>query len=384
MNIDTKIFEDILLEGVRQADIEHSVNHRNRKQKIFGDSVLSTVSPSSASILMRDSHGFRNLIGSCGREVWFRVTGILPSNPTDIISRYKMSMGKDIESTEQNYLEKGLAAFEGINKENSGFFKNVLFYCEDVYEGVNILGEMDGILILDGRPFPLEIKSIYGYYALRNVFGNKSIVGKPKDNQFLQAAIYVYALQHLDKLRIWSKDGDEAVEITNLITEPCTHGFMRYVDRSDARTKTFMISMQPITNAQEENYIPLVDGEEYLNITMKDIFKRYKMTSDYIEAYKRWLGDPSALDYKVPPRDAIYQYDAARLAWLRGQTDTALLNKDERAEYDKNGTVTKGDWQCRYCSFKDYCLGTTPWMENYPSDEEIKILVQARLEANNE
>lgn len=381
MHLDIEMFENTLLDGVKEADREYTEKHRARKSKIFNDKEINSVSPSSASIVMRNEKGFRDLIGSCSREVWFRVTGILPSNPTDFISKYKMSMGKDIESTEQEYIEKGIRVNQSIDQSKSGFFKNVLFYFEDAMYGINILGEMDGLIIINGRPHPLEIKSIYGYYSIRNVFGNKTLVGKPKENHFLQASLYVYALQHPEKLRLWTTNGDEATEITGLITEPCTHGFMRYVNRSDATTKTFMLSLQKVLGTSEENYTPLVDGEIYLNITLKDIFKRYHSSMEKIIEFKEYR-EGKRPDFTVPPRDSIYQYSPERLAWLRNQTDTALMSKSEREEYDKKGTLTKGEWQCRYCSYRDCCLGTTPWEQNYPPDEEIKAFIIQYLKEN--
>ena len=199
-HLDSVYLEELADIGAIARGIESGLNHKKRKKSTV--SSIKTVSPTSASIILADSVGFRTLFGKCGREIWFKSSKIELTNPSDSKSSRRMSIGKAIEDMEQDYIIRGLDALEDCHT-----YKNVLFLLQDDMYGMNLFGEIDLLVIKDGIPIPIEIKSFYGYYQKRHIFGNKSINGKPKENHLFQISQYVYALSNTDRLSFWATDG---------------------------------------------------------------------------------------------------------------------------------------------------------------------------------
>jgi hypothetical protein len=360
----------LTINGIVLKDNIHSVEHKNRKKEILKEQI-QTVSPSRFSIILTDDHGFDHLIGSCSREIFFSSLSINETNEASPASKYKMSMGKSIELEEQECITYGLELLSPELKAKTQIFHNVVIITKNNMFGVNVFGEIDILLVVDGHPIPLEIKSFYGYEQTKHIFGNKSQIGRPKENYFLQIAGYVYLLQDPDKYELYLTNGDDATHIKSLINKPCPCGINKYIDRTSGQTTMFEISVKQTgqkTTDGFNDYEPLVDGYPLLPITIKDIFLRCRDVSNYIERAKSCT---NITDIELPPRDSIYQYSKERLSYYRTLNDSKYMNKGEREIFDKTGFVQIGDYQCSYCRFKNLCLGDYP-DSKLATDQEIK------------
>jgi hypothetical protein len=130
--------------------------------------------PSEASVQYYDEHGDLTTAGNCMRASYFRVTGGFERIGTSAYTEWIFKMGNAVEAL---LIEQAKEA--GIWVDN-----NVKFYDEKY----NISGEIDCLIAEPPNAVivPYEIKSAYGYYAERDIFGNKSRKGSPKLNQMIQ------------------------------------------------------------------------------------------------------------------------------------------------------------------------------------------------------
>lgn len=373
----TEIVANLIDQGILERDKQKSMDHKSRKVKLDLNG-FKTVSPSSASLLMVDDLGFRDLIGKCSREIWFGSLGIDPSNPPGPQSLRKMSLGKNVEDEEQQSILLGIDKIS--NTTDIKAFTNILIvHKKSILEAdkIAVLGEIDLLLIINGIPIPVEIKSIYGYNAVKEIFGNTKVVGKPKKQHFLQIACYVYMLSKPDEIELYHTDGTPATDVIELIKTPCKEGVIRYIDRSNCITTNFSIGMGKTTDAN--NKVPLVDGEEYMPITMFDIYNRFRVVN---EVLNRSFGfTPEKINsIVVPPRDSTFQYSQNRLTHYY---NTSVMSKTNKALYMKNGTIRMGDYQCSYCNYKAICLGFDPYSTPLPTDEELINRVK-RIHAGEE
>jgi hypothetical protein len=270
--------------------------------------------PSEASVVIKDKEGFEHTEGTCLRAAFMRSTGKVTPAPTEARGERIMSVGKTIE---QWFIERWKEM--GIWVDN-----NVKFYWPEY----NISGELDVILAepMTGDPFGVECKTFYGYDAAKTIFGSKWKPGFPKINQLLQALVYTYHFR--DRLKYFK---------------------MVYMDRSDTRHKEFKIEVTEF----EGKWWPVVDGKRVTEFSINDVLERYKMLNHYID------------NDVMPPRDYELYWDPAR---VEREKENGNVSKTAYADW-KKGKRKLGDWQCRYCPYKNPC-----WNIDI---EEVDVLVSA-------
>ncbi len=364
----TEIVSNLIDKGILERDKQKSLEHKTRKVKLDLNG-FKTVSPSSASLITIDDMGFRDLIGKCSRELWFNTLGIDPSNPPGAQSLRKMSLGKNVEDEEQQSILLGIDQL--AKTTNIKAFTNILIVHKNTTfkeKKIAVLGEIDLLLIINGIPVPVEIKSIYGYNAVKEIFGNTKTIGRPKKQHFLQIACYVYMLSRLDEIELYHTNGQLATDIIELIKSPCHEGVIRYIDRSNCATTNFSIGLGKTTDLN--NKVPLVNGEEFMPITMYDIYNRFIIVSDLLNRSFGFTEEKIHYNF-IPPRDSTFQYSQKRLDYYYNLKDTTYMSKTKKLLYSKSGTIHMGDYQCSYCNYKAICLGFDPYSTPLPTDEEI-------------
>jgi CRISPR/Cas system-associated exonuclease Cas4 (RecB family) len=193
-----------------------------------------------------------------------------------------------------------------------------------------ISGEIDCIIRApeDGQLFGVEIKSFYGYYASKEIEGNRSQAGRPKFSHLLQTLIYAYELRNI-------------VNYFELF----------YVERGDGGYKSFKISVAP--DELEDGtivYRPYIDNVLVTSFTMTDVYDRYALALHCIEAEQ------------IPDKEfeLYYSNDRIEEEHTAGRLSDSKYD-DFKHVHKKTGKVTyheskrPGDWNCAYCKYKSFC-----------------------------
>ena len=205
-------------------------------------------------------------------------------------------VGKIIEQ-----LEIGLYKELGIWIDN-----NVKFYNEQH----NISGELDCLISTkeSKQLIGVEIKTGYGYQFQRKVLGTPTRKGQPKLNHLLQVMLYA------DHFKIPFR--------------------MIYIDRGNAQRAEFNITLNTDGTAN-------IDDRKLNNgISIPRCLARFKEVEEHVE------------NGTLPRRDFQLKYSQERVEFLY---DSKRLTKTQRKEFERNKKIDMGDWNCSYCSYKDYC-----------------------------
>ena len=145
----------------------------------------------------------------------------------------------------------------------------------------------------------------------------------------------------------WYASNDERFESSSLIYGARDTGrFSEYsiFTEEDEETGLHPISYQGIS--------PVSTGRVTTKITMENVFENYKYVAACVDGGT------------IPSRDFDAQYSDEKIETLyeRGE-----LNKTDAAQHEKRKKqisegktrivkkVKKGDWQCRFCNYKDIC-----------------------------
>lgn len=272
--------------------------------------------PSEASVQFYNQYGEKITEGGCLRASYFRVTGGFEKIGNSAYSEYIFEMGKAVEKILiQKWKEMGIWVDS-----------NVKFYDKDF----NVSGELDVILAEppNGTLYIAEVKSAYGYYAEREIFGNKSRTPYPKMGQLLQLLVYLYAFR-----------------------DQFPYGRMVYFFRDSVKRRTFKVELHPEGNS----LYPKIEGVINRAFTVNDVVNRYKELQGYIERQE------------VPPKDYELQYTDDKIVRLAnsgdiGKTKYQAWQKGKLKDYEY-----VGDWNCRYCSYRKECW---PQIVDGPNKDE--------------
>ena len=254
--------------------------------------------PSQASCVVKNEYNEEYVAGTCLRSAYWDYKGVKHTNPMTARGARICGVGKLVEKFEVEQFKQ-----MGIWRGN-----NVKFYNEKY----NVSGEADCI-VYDAEKGSLrgvEIKSGYDYKFRTDVIGTPTKPGKPKLEHMLQTMIYI------DYFKI-----------------PFS---ILYYDRGNAARKEYDITLN-------EDGTPNIDGKKLtVGLSLPRAMSRFRDLQKCLE------------DNVVPKRDFQLRYSKEKVKALY---DSKRLGKGQREEFEKSKDVDMGDWQCGYCSFKDYCWG---------------------------
>jgi Holliday junction resolvase-like predicted endonuclease len=263
--------------------------------------------PSEASVSYTDIHGLPRVIGQCARQTYYRLTGQPSSGSYDAYMQWIFALGKAVEEI----------LVEQWKQMGIWVANNVRFY--DVNR--NISGELDVILKEpDGTLFFVEVKSFASYQATKHICGNKSVKGKPKDNQLLQALIYADLCKEL-----------------NLIQ----YGKMIYYARDSGQRREFNISLTNDNGLKR----PVVEGTVDYRFTMEDIYERYALLQSYVNSKQ------------LPPRDYELEWGTEKVEIRNGLGEIAKTNYEKWKKSPVKYPI--GDWNCKRCPWLLTCYDLT-------------------------
>lgn len=259
--------------------------------------------PSEASVQVFDKHGDLITHGGCMRSSYFRLSGQFEGTPYNARTELIFEQGKGVE----NILVKLWKEMGVWNSNNVKFVD---------YEN-NISGELDAILVEpSGQLYGVEVKSFYGYFAEKEIFGNKSQKGYPKMSQLLQTLIY---LNHFE--------------------ERLPYFRMVYFARDSVKRRTFKIEL----HHEGDISYPMVDGEVLRQFSINDIYTRYATLQQHLDTAQ------------IPTNDFELQYPDAKIEdfFKKGKVAKTKYDKWKKGKLGLYENI--GDWQCSYCKFKHVC-----------------------------
>jgi len=259
--------------------------------------------PSESSVRWIDSNNIPRVSGSCLRASYYRVTGER-GLPTDPYSEWIFRLGKKVEEI----------LVEEWKQMGIWVTNNAKFYDQDH----RVSGEIDVVLVEPDTNtlFGVECKSFYGYYATKEICGSRNQAPRPKTAHLLQTLIY---------------------------TDLCKrHGILDYFKliyyaRDSAKRSEFNIDII------EDNGLkrPTINGVMDYRFTVDEIYDRFEELNTYIN------------NNQLPPADFELRWDANKVQTF---FDLGEVSKTAFQDFQKNPEKNPvGDWQCRYCAFKNHC-----------------------------
>jgi len=296
--------------------------------------------PSEASAIEQTKAG-PIVRGGCARKTWLRLKGVKPTN-SGILGHQmqRMNVGKEVENS----------VIEDCKKSGLYVANNVVFRVE--MDGVPIAGEIDAVLRTapcSGEKYCMECKSVYGYYAQKEIFGKFLKMGKepgkPKDSHLMQLALY---LNHYSRL---PKDDPGYLAF----------GALFICDRGDGHFGVFDVWLEPDTmilgEGEEITTHRIFYSSEVLGVlrtacpwTVEDILSRYRGVQDLLS------GDAP------PPKDFLREYNAEQIEQRHeiGMISDSAYKKWKSSHGPRGkGKEKLGDWNCQrlYCPYSDFCWG---------------------------
>ncbi len=292
--------------------------------------------PSEASATIQTPFGLLTK-GSCKRKTWFRLKDV-PKTSDQILPHQmqRMNVGKYVEN----------AIIETCKREGLYVANNVPF--QVTMDGIEIAGELDAVLRTEPcgtERYIAEIKSMYGYYAQKSIFGKFIGSGKepgvPKDSYLMQIGLY---LNHFSRL---PKDSPYYISF----------GAIFVCDRGDGHFGVFDVWL-------EEEVVVINDDETLARhkiyyssddmgvprtaapFSIEDILSSYRTVKD-------------ALSGETPPeKDYTLQYTKEQVeTYHEAGLISASAYKKWSASHGPRGKGKEqlGDWQCSYCDWAAHC-----------------------------
>lgn len=253
---------------------------------------------SDASIELSPDAKGRTKYGTCLRAQWYRMNGYPEDNvgPGGVAGLRKAMYGHAIEEIEKELLIR--AGIQILSSELSMYWPDE-----------HISGRVDRVIRdpENNTRAGIEYKSVQGH------FGKKTINEAPKPEHMLQVMVYMAFFGQ--EIPVW---------------------YLMYHDREDGASGEWTLILTKDGKLS-------VDGVVYNEYTVENILKRYRQLWGYY------------LRNEIPPRDYDLQYSPEKLQWMY---ENGALGREDTKRYKAHQTLTKGDWQCRFCRFVKVCYGT--------------------------
>tara|TARA_B100000686_G_scaffold352965_1_gene456724 strand:+ start:2396 stop:3487 length:1092 start_codon:yes stop_codon:yes gene_type:complete len=309
------------------------------------------LNPTGASCVIKDELGNEKLIGKCHRQVWYSKTGVERSNFPDDKTFIKFAVGHAMEDNFQTHWNRMGILIDGNIKIK-----------EDISDGdprgpLMISGEADGLIrdfevddegnisqISSTHAIGLEMKTNRGFFAKKEVYGigNKRYPrGHPKLDHVMQTAMYLrmrwkleeYYGVTIDSFRIVYCQVDDG--LTTFFDISLSDGYGGEVIIKDRYGDV----IKPDALASLEAGINL---DPISGLTIENIMDRYYECAEKLKD-----------DENPPERDYQLRYDEETFEKKLAAGD---ISKTAAGNWEKKPLAQVGDWQCRYCDWKEVCL----------------------------
>lgn len=313
----------------------------------------SSLTPSSASTIVKDSKGNSRVVGACLRQQYYKIKDFVPDEGDKNIDwTLSALMGEKMHDLLVDFID--VFGFEmGLQK---------LTREHSIYDSVIKLSGRCDLIVWDHtnkEPVGIEIKSIGEYKA-------KKAVEQPIDEHVLQSVVY------LDFYNRNIPEGQKKI----------TKWYIWYVSRTENWTIKSKSHNSDFTMLWDycielDNGVPIItltDGskQRWTDYSIENIYKRYNDLHTYLSANS------------LPPRDYEILYSEEKIT---GMYQNGLISKKGDSEvidkWLKKGAppgklkITMGDSECSFCEYQKLCWeGTTSTsrkkFSNLPSAEPKK------------
>jgi hypothetical protein len=318
----------------------------------LGDPKHPTLWPSEASAVSVNEYGEEVVLGKCRRAIFLRyVVDNYKFYPKYSHYRPLVEEIKKKEVPPDRYMLWIWRAGElyeeyliNISKESGVFIaEQTPLYIPSH----NVSGKVD-LTIINPETHLLskvEVKSVYGHNS-NTVLGtpsqrSKGALGTPRDSNLMQIALYEW----------WGSSMDDAYEHSRLV----------YGARDTGRYAEYIISTETTVEENGESTIrvfyegnaPNKTQKTEAPFTLTSILNQYEYVQNCLDSGV------------VPKRDYEIAYSEEKIETLYSRDELSKSDKErfEKWKAWKDGTrsrqikpVEKGDWQCRYCKFREVCF----------------------------
>ena len=299
--------------------------------------------PSSASIKLTSGE----IVGACSRAQYYRWFQCKRDGETDPEGELLFATGDALHDLVVSMVKRTAVA--------SGL--EILTVEQAVYEHELLLSGRSDFVVMDrndGYIHGCEIKSVgEGAIYIMN--------GKPKIEHLMQSLIYLHK---------YRKNAKETG------TRPPEGWIVLYV----ARSESWKLKNRPHGSDFKYlwQYYMTIDDKGIAHVTNQhgDTIDTFGLSIDAIKARYEFTLE-KIKKQELPDREFAYQYDEVR---LKAMADLKILNKAQTATVDKwveKGAkpgelkVDKGDYQCRYCSYKETCYSKDP--EDFEIEQQVLL-----------
>jgi len=310
---------------------------------------IANLYPSEASVEFTNSAGQKIVHGRCMRAAWLRVK-MMENLAKTRSKRFNLPIGeREVLVQATPFTAKTLWTFragdkfEDLVKEqmtNAGILlaPHKRFF-KDIRYGYLLSGELDAIGKdpNTGEFFGVEVKSIHGYNAEKEVIGTQAIrrlggKGKPKEDNVLQTAIYAHAWPELPYFKL------------------------AYIMRDKVLKAEFDIRVDP------DSTQIFIDGDPIAEYTLNDVFSRFATLALHLH------------NSKLPARDYDLSYTDEQINHMVANGEFARTNAESWTKYWTRKTEVEegipnakgkkqkllkrpefGSWRCSYCSYQHFC-----------------------------
>jgi hypothetical protein len=236
-------------------------------------------------------------IGKCHRALWY-------SFKNEPVTNFMDGKGWRTVKAGVAFEDLMIETIKEMNMWDAKMNDIKKFYDEDL----NISGEVDIFIKVDKKTIGIECKTIYGYWARKEVFTYRT----PKTEHLMQTALYAYHFYPIPfKIIYGCRDTQEITEFS--------------------------------VELDSDKDLVKVDGE---------VFKKFPLTISAIR--NKFSEFQSYLDKdEAPPRTySVLGMTNEELKILKALGE---LNKTEQDALKNKKKIVKIPWQCSYCDYKDKC-----------------------------
>jgi hypothetical protein len=228
--------------------------------------------------------------------------------------------------------------------------------------GYNISGKLDLVVVNpdEATMHIVEVKSVYGFNA-NSVLGTeaqnrKGKIGTPRDSHLMQLGIYQWWYGNPEK------DFGAAL--------------LTYGARDTGRFAEYLVTVEKADDGFDyihyQGHEPITTSKVNSGISIQSILENYERVQRCLEAdtvHTTTEGLPF-MDGRIdiPPADYSLRFSEKQITEMY---ESGLLGKTDSTQYEKRmkqieegkpkpvKAVEKGDWQCRFCDYKDLCFDDT-------------------------
>jgi hypothetical protein len=287
--------------------------------------------PSSVSVEKNDK-GYKEVIGSCLREQYYRVKDEIPTNTTEPDYMISALLGDKVSELVVNLIDT-----HGFKMGLQRLAVEHSFYDPRI----NVSGRTDIIAwdFIANEPVGIEIKSVGQYKASQTI-------ESPDDTHVMQSILY------LDYYRTFMPAAQKVPK----------KWYIWYVSRTENWSIKGKKHGSPMTMiwdfhiTLDQAGIPTVhthaSAKQRPDLCVANIHKRFEQLADYLQ------------HDILPPRDFDLAYSEEKIATLyKLDLISRKMDKEKIERWMKKGAepgklnIELGDFECRTCAWKDKCWG---------------------------